>query len=113
MKRKLLFTLLTFVLTSSVYADSAETVAITYRFAKANEAALKATIQQHWSTAQRLDLVTGDHHLYRGDGFYLEIFTWKDAAIPDSAPPEIRKIWTEMQRLSEKLSFEEVHAVAE
>lgn len=91
-----------------------ETVAITYKFAPANEARLKEVIDGHWATVKKLDAVTGTHQLYRGAGFYLEIFTWKDADIPDHAPAEVLKWWGEMNKLVEKggLSIEEIHPVA-
>jgi len=49
--------------------------------------------------------------------YFLEILTWRDENIPDSAPPEIRAIWTEMRRLVETrdgrpgLSFTEAFIV--
>jgi hypothetical protein len=91
--------LLLFAAASMARADTPETVAVTYRFARGNEAALRRTIEKHWTTAKRMGLVTAGRQLYRGNGFFLEIFTWKDASIPDAAPPEIRAIWSEMERL--------------
>jgi hypothetical protein len=76
-----------------------ETVAITYRFTPANEAALRTVIDQHWSTLTRLKLVDGGHQLYRGSGFFLEVFTWKDDAIPDDPPAEVLEHWKKMNAL--------------
>jgi hypothetical protein len=36
-----------------------------------------------------------------GKTSFVEIFTWRDRDIPDSAPPAILKIWDEMNRLTE------------
>jgi hypothetical protein len=35
------------------------------------------------------------------DVTFVEIFTWRDASIPDAAPPEIRAIWDEMNKIAE------------
>lgn len=40
----------------------------------------------------------------REDGnhsYFIEIFTWRDARIPEAAPAEIQKIWDDMNRLVE------------
>ena len=89
------------LLASFAFAAEAapETVAITYRFTPANEAALRTVIGQHWSTVTKLDLVTGPHQLYRGSGFFLEIFTWKDDAIPDNPPDAVLEHWKKMNAL--------------
>ena len=50
---------------------------------------------------------------------FVEIMTWRDASLPDSAPPDIQKIWAEMNRLVEKrgsmpgLSIEQMSVVSE
>jgi hypothetical protein len=36
-----------------------------------------------------------------GRRYYVEILTWKDPNTPDDAPPAIREIWDEMNRLVE------------
>lgn len=112
MKRTSIALLLT-LFAAAAFADPPETVAITYRVGKPNEAKLRAVIDNHWATVTRLKLVTGAHQLYRGDGFFLEIFTWKDASIPDNAPPDVLKVWGEMNALVEKggLRIDEIHAV--
>jgi hypothetical protein len=80
-------------------AAAPETVAVTYRFSPASEAALHATIDEHWATLVRLNLVTGEHAIYRGSNSFLEIFTWRDDSIPDNAPAEVRAIWRRMNTL--------------
>ena len=100
--KRLLIILLTTLVASLVFASPPETVAVTYRFTPEGEKALLRAIRDHWAVTRRLGLVGPEHHLYRSDGFFLEIFTWKDAAIPDNAPPEITKIWSEMMKVIEK-----------
>ena len=112
MKHALLALLLTLA-AAAAFAETPETVAITYRVSKANEAKLLDVIHGHWSTLTSKNLVTGSRQLFRGDGFFLEIFTWKDASIPDNAPAEVLKWWGEMNKLVEKggLRIDEIHAV--
>src|SRR5512141_616457 len=86
------------LLASTVHA-APETVAVTYRFSPANEAALRGVIDEHWATLVRLNLVTGEHAIYRGSNTFLEIFTWRDDSIPDNAPTEVRAIWRKMNSL--------------
>jgi hypothetical protein len=87
---------------SSAIAEP-ETVMITYRPSIGNEAKLRQVIADHWTTATKLALVAPAPHVVMRNGATLvEIFTWKDAAIPDNAPPDILKIWGEMSRLIEK-----------
>lgn len=111
---------LAFLLSCSAAASAAappETVAVTYRFTRENEAALRRAIEDHWMTVRKLKLVTGPRQFFRGDGFFLEIFTWKDASIPDDAPPEVRKIWARLESLVDRnegkraLEIEEIHPV--
>lgn len=92
----LAFVLFTF---AAVAQAAPETVAITYRFTPANETALRGVIDQHWASLMRLKLVEGNHQLYRGNGFYLEILTWKDAEVPDNPPGEILEHWKKMMSL--------------
>ena len=41
-----------------------------------------------------------------GETYFVEIFTWRDAAIPDHAPPAIQSIWAEMNKLVEGRGIE-------
>ena len=81
-----------------------ETVMLTYRPTAGNETKLQQVIADHWSTVTKLGLAAPDspHVLVRNGKTFVEIFTWKDDAIPDNAPPEIMKIWGEMMKLVEK-----------
>jgi len=100
-----------------------ETMMITFRPKPGAEAELAKVIADHWATARRLDLVQPEPHVTLSakdkDGtYYVDIFTWRDASIPDNAPPEIRKIWDDMHRLTEArgghpaLAFAEVTLVS-
>jgi hypothetical protein len=88
-------------------AEAPETVMITLHAKAGAEAELAQVIARHWDTARRLNLVRDTPHLTlrSAEGAqtdFVEIMTWRDASIPDSAPPEIQKIWAEMNRLVEK-----------
>jgi hypothetical protein len=105
-------------------AEEAETVVITLHARKGAEAELEKVIARHWETAQRLQLVRPTGHLTlrgteEGDrAFFMEVFTWRDASIPDAAPKEIQSIWAEMNKLVEPrlsrpgLTIDQVSVVA-
>lgn len=104
-------------------ADQPETVMVTFRAKPGAEAELARVIASHWRTASELSLVTATPHVtLRGteDGnrtYFVEVFTWRDASIPDAAPAAIQKIWSQMNTLVESrgghpgLQFEEVSVV--
>ena len=58
-------------------------------------------------TAVRPNLVVGVPHMtLRGEEqgnqvFLMEVLTWRDASVPDHAPPEVLAIWAEMNRFVE------------
>jgi hypothetical protein len=84
-----------------------ETVMVTLRVRPGAEASLADVIDRHWKTAQSLQLVLDAPHVTLRGGeadkpYYVEIFTWRDANIPDHAPAAIRAIWDEMNRLVER-----------
>jgi hypothetical protein len=70
--------------------DVPETVLITFRPKSGAEQELADVIARHWAEARRLDLVVAPPHL-----------TWRDAGIPDAAPPAILDIWKRMNELVE------------
>jgi hypothetical protein len=83
-----------------------ETVMVTYRAKAGSEAALANAIAKQWAAANRLKLVLETPHtLVRGDEqgktYFVEIFTWRDANIPDAPPAAIQNIWAEMSQLVE------------
>jgi hypothetical protein len=103
--------------------EQPETMIVTLHAKPGAEAELAAVIARHWDTAQRLNLVLPSPHVtVRGTEaddrtYFVDIFTWRDAAVPDHAPPEIQKIWADMNRLVEAqgnrpgLEFSEVFVV--
>ena len=90
-----------------VIADTPETVIITLHAKAGASAELEKVIAKHWEAAVRLNLVVAAPHLtIRGDEggnqvFLMEVLTWRDASVPDHAPPEIQAIWAEMNHLVE------------
>ena len=84
-----------------------ETVMVTYRAKAGAEAELARVIARHWTVARDLKLVREAGHMtLRGmeegnKAYFVDIFTWRDAKIPDSAPPAIQAIWAEMGKLVE------------
>jgi hypothetical protein len=88
-------------------AGAPETVMVTLHAKPGSEEELARVIASHWATARQMKLVRDSPHVsVRGmeDGnkaYFMEIFTWRDAQVPDAAPPEIRKIWDDMNRLAE------------
>src|SRR5258708_34865162 len=103
-------TILILLMGSSVaqqQAEKPETVMITLHAKPRGEAELERVIARHWTTAREMKLVRDTPHVtIRGTeagnkAYFIDIFTWRDAGIPDAAPAEIRKIWDDMNRLVE------------
>jgi hypothetical protein len=93
-------------LNAAPQSEMPETVLVTYHAKQGSEAALANAIGEQWAAMTSLKLVLqAPHTLVRGteDGktYFVEIFTWRDARIPDAAPPAIQNIWSEMNRLVE------------
>jgi hypothetical protein len=77
-----------------------------------------------WAIYRRLDLVLpAPHTVLRGVDsqnlpYFVEIFTWRNAEIPDHAPAEVRAVWQELENACEKrngrpgIDFTEVTAIA-
>ncbi len=80
---------------------------ITLHAKPGSEAELEQVIARHWGTARAMKLVKDAPHLtIRGmeegnKAYFIDVFTWRDASIPDAPPAEITKIWGEMNRLVE------------
>ena len=102
-------TILIYVSISSAQqpAEKPETVMVTLRAKPGAEVELEQVLARHWKTARDLKLVHDAPHVtLRGSedgnkGYFVEVFTWRDARIPDAAPAEIQKIWGDMNRLVE------------
>ena len=87
-------------------ADQPETVMITFRAKPGAEDELGLVIAQHWTAATAMHLLSDTPHVTvrgteNGKTYFVDIFTWRDAHTPDAAPAEIRKIWSQMNRLVE------------
>jgi hypothetical protein len=88
-------------------AAEPETVMVTLHAKSGAEAELARVIAQHWDAVRRLKMVSDAPHVtLKGaeDGdktYFVEIFTWRDASIPDAAPAEIQVIWKLMNDLVE------------
>ena len=98
--------------------DNAETVMVTLHAKAGAEADLARVIAKHWEAVHRLNLVRDTPHVTlrgrdNGHTFFVEIFTWRDADIPDNAPAEIQGIWAEMNALVEKRGEREGLEIAE
>jgi hypothetical protein len=84
-----------------------ETVMVTYHVKRGSQAELARVLAAHWATALRLQLVDSAPHVVveSSDASQppdiVEIFTWRDAATPDHAPPEIQAAWSNMAPLVE------------
>ena len=82
-----------------------ETVMVTCRAKPGAEANLQRVLADHWTTIRDLKLVTAAPHTSlrgidpTGKTYFVEIFTWKDAKIPDHAPEVVQKLWSEMNNL--------------
>jgi fumarate hydratase class II len=50
--------------------------------------------------------------LHRNKVCFTDIFTWRDAAIPDNAPPAIQAIWAQMNQLVESRGADPGLAIA-
>jgi hypothetical protein len=98
---------LTALATGSVGAPAPETVLITFHPMRGSEQALADVIARHWATARRLDLVLDTPHVTLrgidggGHAYFVEVLTWRSAAIPDSAPQAILELWDRMNALVE------------
>jgi hypothetical protein len=86
--------------------EQPETVMITFHAKAGADSALRSVIDRHWSTLERLKLTSGPLHATlrgteTGGVYFVEIFTWRDSAIPDNAPEEVRASWGRMTELTE------------
>ena len=102
----------------AAYAEP-ETVMVTCHAKEGADKELARVLARHWTTVRDLKLVTDAPHLtLRGAGeggriYFVEIFTWRDAAIPDNAPAAVRAIWEEMARFADKIDIAEVEIIGE
>jgi hypothetical protein len=98
----------------SMFAETPETVVVTYVPQPGKAAEVQQLILEHWATLKRLDLVTADPHLlYRDGDKFVDVLTWKSGDIPDNAPPDVLAIWKKMNAavVKDGIQFHEVALV--
>ena|SRR5438067_13496730 len=114
------FFLLIFCAVAAAAAEPPETI-LSYAYPKeGKEAELEAAIKDDIAIMKKLDVIEPSPVLLlRGKDkkerpYFVMIFTWRSASIPDNAPPEIKKSWATMNALVETreqhrgIEFEEV-----
>jgi hypothetical protein len=114
MNRIYLFPVALLVMSFSVAQTKAEqksmpeTVLVTFKVKRGQEARMQQVLSRAWATYVRLGMVRRDPHLLlkstdeKGNSTMFEIFSWKDSSVPDNAGPEVRELWNEMEGLCEK-----------
>jgi hypothetical protein len=106
------------VLLAQPPAPKPETVVITFHAKPGAETELARLIEKHWTVACEMKLVQDSPHLTlrrveKGNKVcFTDIFTWRDAAIPDNAPPAIQAIWAQMNQLVESRAGDPGLAIA-
>jgi len=84
-----------------------ETIYSVYHVKPGREAIFAEARARTWALYRRLDLVLPKPHIAvrgtedSGKTYFVEIFTWRDAAIPDHAPKEVRLAWQELEAACE------------
>ena len=86
-----------------------QTVLCTYRVRHDKEGEFRELLGRHWPKLRELGMVTdAPSSVYRGldakgRPFFVEIFDWKNAALPEKAHehPEVMAIWEPMDALCE------------
>ena len=87
-------------------SENPETVVVTYQVKADAEAALARVIAEHWRVARHMNLVRASPHIVLQGGdkqnrYIVEILTWRDGSIPDTAPDAITRLWQEMGKYVE------------
>ena len=88
-------------------AADPETVLVTYRITAGKEANFLKLVKAQWQTLQKLHAVTDAPHTFlrgreaKGGVYFVEVFTWTSASIPDHAPAEVQAIWSELGKVCE------------
>ena len=90
-----------------------ETVLARYHFKADREAELRSLLKRHWKTLHNLGFTTDTKPvIYRGteqrgdEGFYLEIFEWKDGAFEKAhTHPEVVALWEPMEACCTRTEF--------
>ena len=86
---------------------SPETVLLTYQIKAGKERELEHVLSRAWEIYRKERLVFVQPHVIvrtKEESLkprLVEIFTWVSGDAPDHAPPSVKAIWDEMQRLCE------------
>ena len=100
-----------------------ETVHSLFQVKAGKEADFVRVYSQAWDAYKRLGMVIETSHVLleaKDDGgkpYFIDVLTWKNHDIPDHVPPEVRKIWNQMESLCETrngkrgITFDEMHVV--
>ena len=91
------------------------TVLATYTLPPEAEAEFEGLLAAHWPTLSRLGLTDGTPaRIFKGEGVYFELFTWRDAEAPGVAhhTPEVMAIWEPMGALCSAMTFPHVEELA-
>ncbi|HUK90513.1 MAG TPA: hypothetical protein VLZ81_08960 [Blastocatellia bacterium] len=87
-----------------------ETVLSVFHVKEGSEEAFLKTARDTWATYREMDGVFPSPHLLMkgtdesGKTCYFEVFTWRDAEIPDHAPDKVKAHWKELESLCEQRS---------
>jgi hypothetical protein len=94
---------------SKISADNEiETVVTTFHVRDGKEAEMSKLIQRAWDTYNKFGMVLPEPNIVArgtdnsGKLFFMEILSWKNHDVPDTAPAEVQAIWAEMEALCEK-----------
>src|SRR5258708_1604246 len=105
-------------------AAEPETIYSVAHVKKGQESAYAAAAAKAWDIYRRLDAVFPEPHIVargadeEGNPYFVEIFIWRSADIPDHAPAEEKAVWKELEAACEKrggrpgIDFTEVELLA-
>jgi hypothetical protein len=105
--RKLLLIALLFAAATASAAEPPETI-LSYFYPKdGKDAELAQALRDNIAIMKKLDVIEASPVVLlratdaKERPYFVEIFTWRSAGIPDAAPPEIRKSWATLESLCE------------
>jgi hypothetical protein len=121
--KRALFALLLFAAVAVTAAEPPEHIISFYFPKEGSEEALQAAILENFATMSKLDVIFPSPRILlrgkdaKGRPYFVSVFTWRSASIPDNAPPEIRKNWAKLESLVEPrdgrrgIDFDEVDMI--
>lgn len=95
------------VANAQIPGSGTETIHSVAHVKPGHEAEYAKLSSQAWEIYTRLHLVLDSPHLVlkgadeKGRPFFVEVFTWKSAEIPDHAPPAVKAIWQQLENACE------------